>query len=154
MASGNNNRNFVHWEHGTSGRIWYRGSRRSAQQPPHLCKLLGANGLSRSVRSTSERVIEFQSSKVPWRSLDQIIHFIVGDTKVQRGNGTGPRSHSWQMAEPKLEPSASDSLVKSSVLTSVPVRSFRIVDFVWKEGAPFRLQNLFPSQENIRACIT
>ena len=46
--------------------------------------------------------------------MDQALHFIIGNTRAERGGGTGPRSHNWSKTETKWEPRTSGTLVKCS----------------------------------------
>lgn len=123
------------------GRIWCKGGGRAGRQP-HLCGPLGrgADGLSRSVGCRSDGVTGCLRSH-----LDQTIHFRVKDTKARQGKGwaQGHTAGKGQSQNRKLQ-----FLVPGSrVPTSIPARQFTTEDFVWREKVPFRLRNLFPSQE-------
>lgn len=46
--------------------------------------------------------------------MDQALHFIIGNTRAKRGEGTDPWSHNWSKTETKWEPRTSGILVKCS----------------------------------------
>lgn len=73
------------------GRIWCKGGGREGQQLPHLCGLLGrgANGFSKVWGLEIREPLNSRTATYLRGHVDQTIHFIVGDTKAQRGEGTG-----------------------------------------------------------------
>lgn len=89
--------------------------------------------------------LDFRAARCLRSHLDQTIHFRVRDTKARQGKGwaQGHTAGKGQSQNRKLQ-----FLVPGSrVPTSIPARQFTTEDFVWREKVPFRLRNLFPSQE-------